>query len=252
MSTCVVFVCNKAYFGSFLQTCNELVTNGKYFGDICLVIGDDLLNDPILNHPVIASNNVHIKHFPNITFPKSWTDVNTSLKMTDGRNITKKFQWHKLHLFNTWFGKWEFVIYIDCGMKIFSDVTPLLNARKEGKLLAHSDAFPSYVWKLHVQFEHMDPYYSDMKSKYNMDIDYFQTGFILFDTSIIKDDTFDKLYALSLEYPISKTNEQAIMSLYFTNIVPIWEQIEIGNSETRFYDAMSRGYQYKYIMLKWA
>ena len=251
MSTCIVFVCNKPYFGSFLKTCSELVTNGKYYDDICLVIGDDLLDDPLLNNSLITSNNVQIKYFPNITFPDAWTDVNTSLKMTDGRNITKKFQWHKLHLFNTWFRKWEFIMYMDCGMTIFSDISPILNLKKEGTLLAHSDACPAYVWKLGCQFEQMDPYYSNMKSKYNLDIDYFQTGVLLFHTGIIQDDTFDKLYTLSLEYPISRTNEQGILALYFTTIVPIWEQITLGNSETQFYDALSRGHQYKYIMLKW-
>ena len=251
MSTCVVFVCNKSYFDKFVDTCSLLVTNGRYSGDICLVIGDDLLNDPLLDHPIIKKTNTYIKHFPDINFPQSWIDVNTSLTTTDGRNLTKKFQWHKLHLFNTWFRKWEFIMYIDCGMTIFSDISPILNEKKHGKILAHSDAFPVYVWKLGCQIEQMDPYYSNMKSNYNLDIDYFQTGILLLDTGIIQDDTFDKLYALSLEYPISRTNEQGILALYFTNIVPIWEQITIGNSETRFYDAMSRGHQYKYIMLKW-
>jgi hypothetical protein len=251
MSTCVVFVCNKPYFDKFVDTCSLLVTNGRYSGDICLVIGDDLLDDSLLNHSVITSNNIHIKHFPYITFPKSWIDVNTSLTTTDGRNLTKTFQWHKLHLFNTWFRKWDFIFYVDCGMTIFSDISPLLNSKKEGKFLAHSDAFPTYVWKLHTQFEHMDPYYAEMRSKYNMDIDYCQTGIMLFDTNIIKDDTFSNLLELALTYPISRANEQGIIALYFTNIIPVWEQITIGNTETRFYDAMTRGPEYKYIMLKW-
>ena len=42
---CVVFLCNKAYFNKFINTCNQLITNGKYNGNICLVIGDDLHND---------------------------------------------------------------------------------------------------------------------------------------------------------------------------------------------------------------
>ena len=48
MSICFVFVCNKNYFSKFINTCNELITNGKYKGDICLVIGNDLLNDDLL------------------------------------------------------------------------------------------------------------------------------------------------------------------------------------------------------------
>jgi hypothetical protein len=42
---CVVFLCNKPYFNKFIYTCNQLITNGKYNGNICLVVGDDLNND---------------------------------------------------------------------------------------------------------------------------------------------------------------------------------------------------------------
>jgi hypothetical protein len=250
MSTCVVFVCNKNYFYKFVNTCNQLVTNGKYSGDICLVIGDDLLNDPLLNHSVITDNRVQIKHFPEIEFPQNWIHVNRSLVTTNGGNITKTFQWHKLHLFNTWFRKWNFMFYIDCGITIFSDIHPILNSKKEGKLLAHSDAYPTYVWKLHTQFEHMDPYFADMRSKYSLDIDYFQTTIMLLDTAIIQDDTFDKLYDLSVQYPISKTNDQGIIALYFTNKYPVWQQIQVDNDDTMYYDYLRRGHDKQYIMLK--
>ena len=46
---CAVFLCNKAFFSKFMYTCNQLITNGKYNGNICLVIGDDLHNDKMLD-----------------------------------------------------------------------------------------------------------------------------------------------------------------------------------------------------------
>jgi len=61
MNICVVFVCNKAYFNKFIYTCNQLLTNGKYNGNICLVIGDDLLNDELLNSDIIIKNKIIIK-----------------------------------------------------------------------------------------------------------------------------------------------------------------------------------------------
>jgi hypothetical protein len=45
---CVVLLCDRAYFNKFIYTCNQLITNGKYNGTICLVIGDDLNNDKLL------------------------------------------------------------------------------------------------------------------------------------------------------------------------------------------------------------
>ena len=44
-NTCVVFLCDKPYFHKFIYTCNQLLSNGNYKGNICLVIGNDLKND---------------------------------------------------------------------------------------------------------------------------------------------------------------------------------------------------------------
>jgi hypothetical protein len=219
-------------------------------GPICLVIGDDLKDSDLLNHPTIITNGIEIKHFPNITFPEEWMAVNNNLKTTDGRNLNKKFQWHKLHLFNTWFRKWNYVFYIDCGMTIFSSIQPILNERKRDILLAHSDAYPSYEWELFVQFEKTEPYFTKLLNNYTVNIDYFQTGIMLFDTSIIDDNTFSNLYSLALEFPNTRTNEQAIIALYFTNVDSAWEPIIIQNKDTHFYDSSSRNHSFKYIMLK--
>ena len=75
MDTCVVFLCNKAYFSRFVKTCELLITNGKYNGPICLVIGDDLLNDALLNNALILKHKIIIKHFPDIVFPPAFTQT---------------------------------------------------------------------------------------------------------------------------------------------------------------------------------
>ena len=78
---------------------------GKYNGDIVLVIGDDLKEDDLKYEGVI------VKYFKNISFPENviqqMNDVNT-----DGRNLTKRFQWHKLHIFQILFKTMEMgVVY---------------------------------------------------------------------------------------------------------------------------------------------
>ena len=250
MNICVVFVCNKAYFNKFINTCNQLLLNGNYKGDICLVIGNDLQNDKLLESEIIVKNNIEIKHFPDIQFSDKFIETNNKINC-DGYNKTKKFQWHKLHLFNTFFKKWNYIFYIDCGITIFSDITPILNEVKENTLCAHSDAYPTYVWKLYTQFDIQNNEYSKkLMNKYNLNIDYFQTTIMLYDTKIIEDDTFNNLLELSHEYPISKTNEQGIIALYFTNIKPLFKQIKTNNDHTYFYDYLSRNNNNKYIMLK--
>ncbi len=245
-----VFLCDKAYFHKFIYTYNQLVMNGKYHGDICLVIGDDLLHDKLLDCDTIKNNNIVVKHFPNIQFTDRFLEINHNVH-TDGRNMSKKFQWHKLHLFNTYFKQWDYVFYLDCGITIFSDITPILNEVEEGTLLAHSDAYPTYEWKLHTQFcKHDAAEFTKLSSKYNLDIDYPQTTILLYDTKLITTETFSDLLNLSMEYPISKTNEQGIMALYFTNIRPLFKQIKTHNKDTYFYDYLSRNPGNRYIMLK--
>ena len=245
---CVVFCCNKAYFHKFMNTCNQLITKGKYNGNICLVVGDDLKNDALLDCDFIK-NNVITKYFPNIQFSNDFLVVNNNIA-TDGRNLSKKFQWHKLHLFNTFFKQWNFIFYIDCGMNIFSDISPMINEATENTLLAHSDAYPTYEWKLHNQFDRNTEYFTKLNNTYNLNIDYFQTGIMLYDTKIIENDTYDNLLKLSMKYPISRTNEQGIIALYFTNIKPFFKQIKIKEN-IYFYDYASRNKNNTYIMLKY-
>jgi len=58
---CIVFVCNKQYINNFINSYFDLINNGKYKGDICLVIGNDLKDEIIIKH--IEANGVIIKYF---------------------------------------------------------------------------------------------------------------------------------------------------------------------------------------------
>lgn len=250
MDICVVFVSNKKYFNKFLETCKQLITNGKYCGNICLVIGDDLNNSNLLNNDFFQKNGIIVKYFPDIQFPDNFHSINKSIN-SDGRHITKTFQWHKLYLFDVFFKQWNYIFYIDCGMKIYSDISPIINIKCEKTLLAHSDAYPTYEWKLHNQFDKSNnDYFTNLSNSYNLNIDYFQTTIMLYDTNIINNDTFNNLFNLSVKYPICRTNEQGIIALYFTSIEPYFKQIQTHNENTHFYDYLSRNKNYKYIMLK--
>lgn len=222
-----------------------LVTKGKYRGDICLVIGDDLVGSDLLNNELIKKHHVIIKHFPDLQFPEVFLEKARNLP-----NFGKVFQYHKLHLFNTYFKKWRTILYVDCGMKIYSAISPMLDIKKANTLLAHSDAFPEYSWKLHSQFDQKDERYDELNRNFSLDIDYFQTTMMLYDTNIIQENTFKHLYDLALQYPISITNDQGIIALYFTNVNPVWQQISIQNGKTFFYDYLKRANKTKYIMLK--
>lgn len=247
---CAVFLCNADYFGKFIYTCNQLLTTGGYKGDICLVIGNDLYNHPVLQCDFIRYNNIIIKHFPDIEFDDNFTHIQLNMNRAP-HWFKKRFQFHKFHLFNTYFKQWDYIFYIDCGITIFSDITPIINEATENTLLANSDAYPIYEWRLHDQFDKTSTeYFSKLNAKYNLNIDYCQTTIMLYDTKIIEDNTYNDILNLLLEYPISITNDQGILALYFTNVKPYFKQIKTHNETTYFYDYLSRNPNNKYIMLK--
>jgi hypothetical protein len=231
-----------------LSTLSDLRNTG-YKEDVCLVIGDDLLNSDKLKNPLLT--DVCIKHFSNIIFSNEFIDKFNSIEREDYWR-SKIFQYHKLHLFNSFFKKWNYIFYIDSGVRIYSSVQPIINTAKKDKFLAHSDAYHTYEWKLNTQFSKSDPYFEVLNKMYNLDIDYPQTTIMLYDTSLIEENTYNKLLSLAEEIKISRTNDQGIIALYFTNIKKSWEQIQIENEETFFYDYLLRSHKTEkpHIMLK--
>jgi hypothetical protein len=255
---CVVFTCNKLYLDKFIFTYKCLINKGKYNGDACLIVGDDL-KDIMNNHPFIKSTKIIIKYFPDIKFDNNFMLIQNNC-YREPHWCSKLFQYHKLYLFNTFFKQWDYILYLDCGIKIFDDIKPILDTRLPNTILAHSDAYPEYTRTLDTQFckyiisfnkQLIDiPHYKNLKSIYGLDHNYFQTTIMLYDTNIITDTTFNDLYTLCIEYPISWTNDQGIIALYFTQIKKLWKQIPLKNDNTYFYDYLSRHPSYSYIMLK--
>jgi len=249
MTTCVVFLCNTGYFHQFQKTCGELIARGNYKGPICLVIGNDMNNSSTYSHPFIQQNNIIVKYFPDIVFPDETLHIMRTCKR-DGFWFDKRFQYHKLHLFNIFFKQWDTIFYIDCGATIFSDISPILETRLPGRFLAHSDAYPLYTNKLNCQFTKDLPYFDTLTTTYDVSGDYPQSTVMLYDTSIITDSTYDDLYNLTLQFPNSLTNDQGIIALYFVSIKNIWTQIPIENTTHCFYDFLHRTRVKPYIILK--
>jgi hypothetical protein len=246
-SFCVTFVCNFRYLDKFFDTCKTLIDVGEYYGPIVLIVGNDINVDELNKHPFLKKNKqILVKHFPDIVFCK---EVSAKIDKTNtqcGKFGYKLFQYHKYHLFTPFFKQWRYVFYIDCGAKIYDNIEPILRTATPDTLLAHSDAYPTYQWKLGCQFLGMD-----LNSDFDLNSDYFQSTIMLFDTSIIEDDTFQQLYELTEKYPVSTTNDQGILNLYFNCIKKKWKQIPMGNETTYFYDFNVRNDDKPYIMTKY-
>jgi len=243
-SFCVTFVCNFRYLDKFFDTCKTLIDVGEYNGPIVLIVGNDINLDALNKDPFLKTHKqIMVKHFPDIVFCK---EVSTKIDKTNtqcGKFGYKLFQYHKYHLFTPFFKQWRYVFYIDCGAKIYNNIEPILQTATPDTLLAHSDAYPTYQWKLSCQFLE--------KIKIDLETDYFQSTIMLFDTSIIEDDTFQQLYELTEKYPVSTTNDQGILNLYFNCIKKKWKQIPTENNSTYFYDFNVRNDDKPYIMTKY-
>lgn len=245
-SYCVAFVCNFRYLNKFFDTCKTLIDVGEYTGPIVLIVGNDINADALNNHPFIKVNKqIMVKQCNDIVFNK---DVSAKMDQTNtqcGKFGYKLFQYHKYYLFTPFFKQWRYVFYIDCGAKIYNNIAPILKTATPDKLLAHSDSYPTYQWKLSYQFINTDG------MDWNLETDYFQTTIMLFDTSIIEDDTFQQLYELTEKYPVSKTNDQGILNLYYHCIQKKWKQIDLGDESTYYYDFNIRQSDKPYIMTKY-
>ncbi len=251
---------NEFYKINTLRTINELRTIGEYNGDIVLIFDDELVDDlenNIINEfkNKLLEMNVILKYFPRINRSK-YTNMFIKNPFTEGdkREITKTFQFHKFYVFSEYFKQWDKVFYIDAGMHILKPIKKMIDIDCTNKLLAHSDSYPYYKNKLDCQFEKVSypEVYKNLKNNFKLNIDFFQSGILLFDSNIINSDTLDNLIELSNKYFISKTNEQGIMNLLFNCKLKIWNQIQIRDAETFFYDLWERPKQKKenYIMLK--
>jgi hypothetical protein len=250
-SDCVAFVCNFRYLPKFVETCGSLIDVGEYTGPIILVVGDDINLSGLRTHPFIKSHSdqIIIHYCPDIVFSAETNAKMNIVNTKAGKFGYKLFQYHKYHLFTPFFKQWHYVFYIDCGAKIFAPIAPILERAKPGFLLAHSDAYPAYQWKLSGQFRNLVP--DEMAKRWDLNVDYFQSTIMLFDTTIIEDDTFISLCDLTEAYPVSGTNDQGILNLYFICVKNKWEQIPLGNADTYFYDFNIRNTDKPYIMTKY-
>jgi len=244
----VILTANKAYLDKAYNTINEIRTKGKWSGDIVFFYDKDLEGDSKLES-MKEKYNILLKQFPNI---------DTSIVANSFKNVknekfgplkNKLFQYFKFYVFDLYFKQWDRVLYIDSGMHIYKPIDRIFHLDTQNKLTAHSDSFPTFETKLNDQFMMNTNYGKQLKNNYNLNGDYFQSGMLYFDTSIIKDDTVNTLIELMNKYPVG-FGDQAIMNLYFKQL---WNPLAIKNNSGYTYNYKNRNAAKPedYIMIKY-
>lgn len=228
-STVVAVVANykylRKYFNNFIS---QLRINGNYSEDVLIITS---YFTPTFLIPMIRRDKkVKVVRYKNINFS---TKTILSLKNLDtgsqpNRYKTKKFQWNKIHLFDIFLKKWDFVFYLDLNMQIHHDINSILNLKPKNVLFARSDSYPENKRTLASQFDKKHKIYEKLSKKFNLDTTkYFQTGILYFDTKIVNSKTKKEIIELVEKYPLSTTNEQGIMNLYFKFQLGVYEELPL-------------------------
>lgn len=238
-STVVAVVANykylRKYFNNFIS---QIRVNGKYSGEVLIITS--YFTPTFLISKIRKDVNVKIVRFKNVNFStktiNNLKNLNTGLE--PNRYKTKKFQWNKIHLFDTFLKKWDFVFYLDLNMQIHHDINNILDLKPKNVLFARSDSYPENKRTLSSQFDKEHKIYEKLSKEFNLSTTkYFQTGILYFDTKIVNPKTKKEILALADKYPLSITNEQGIMNLYFKFQLGIYEELplKIENKTTYFY-----------------
>jgi len=223
--TAIILTTNDNYIDKTFNTISDLRTNGKYNDDVVLFYNEELSNINKLNE-IKDKFNVILKQFPKIdtsSVEKSINSMNNSLKFKQLRN--KMFQYHKFYAFDKYFKQWDKIFYIDAGMHIYSDIHRFLNIDTNNNILADNLADDNNNFTLESQFNTISNIGKELQKNYNLTSkDFFQSGVLLFNSSIIEDNTVQNLIDLMNKYPIG-WGDQAIMNIYFKLIKNIWKPL---------------------------
>lgn len=194
----------------------NLEKNGNYKGDV--VILTNKFSPSWFIKKIVSYPKITIIKLPKIRFPKatrrSFLLLNTSGQ--PNRFKYKNFQWFKVHLFNESMKQWKTILYLDINLTIHHDINGIFNLEPSNCLLAKADAYPEYNKKLASQFDNSHYLYESLENNYDLeDVNYFQTGLLYYDTSIIHKNMVQEIIDLAIKYPLSLTNEQGIINLLF-------------------------------------
>ena len=237
--TSIAVVVNFKYARRHLNRFVDQLRNvGKYDGEILIITG---MYTPIsFFQSVKTDKNINILRFPKIVLSSNAKKRLSETKFNDqpNRYKRKKFQWHKLHLFDEYMKNWDYIFYLDINMNIHYDINKILDIHPKNCFMARADAYPNYDRELKSQFDQTHSLFAKLEQNYNLEVqNYFQTGVMYFDTNIIDTNTKKEIINLVNKYPIAISNEQAILNLYFYLDKKIYEELpsEIDDFTTYFY-----------------
>jgi len=121
----------------------------EYFGDLVLIVPTGEFAPGELDQ-LVGCFDVIILEFPRRDVPI------LSNRYYRSKSIDNSTAWGyflKFNLFHESFKRWQKVLFVDGGMKVQKPLRHILDLPLAADtILAHSDAYPDYVWRLRNQF----------------------------------------------------------------------------------------------------
>lgn len=250
----LLLIADDEYIQRAFRTIRDARSIGEWTEDIVLMTSDAVLHDPVWRSKA-ALYRVSMTPTPSHNFDSArafWSrlvDHPHSEYAQSRPNICAKF-----NMMDVYFRRWDMVFYLDAGASIFG---PLHRFRahtpRNKRLYAHSDAYPTFEWRLTRQFELdlVDDSTRDaFHEAFDTDCDYFQSTLMIFDTRIIEDSTVTDLLDLLSAWPMTIRGDQGIFNLLFTCKRRLWTPLPTGE---RLYDFFERDGRppYDYTVLKY-
>lgn len=200
MKKVFVIVSDKNYLEHAKSLFYSAKNDGKWVGDFCLI-----------------ANNVEKKYLTD--FEKFGINI-MNIKMDN-------FYYANFYIFDVFFKKWDYVMYMDCDFTIFDDLNKIENYDIMSKGILSADKEP---FKIHQYFCQgwdelsKENSLSEIKKSYDLEKNGFNAGFLSFNTCLINDNTLSELlnlceYLLPINNHSKIGSDQPIFNLYFSEKV---------------------------------
>lgn len=238
----VVVVCsNEKDHERAERTLAQIRTNGKWVGDLAWVaIGFDP------NPDFVAKWQIRV--IKKNAFDMTWLwDLRRKHPYhgTDGREYSKLVQFSKWRVFCHEFKIYKSLLYLDAGMYVGKPIASIFKIKHKHKIIAPDDRFPfddpTKTFGKQWDRSSIPEKFHELETYIGTDVlengGYFLNCMWLMDTSLIHSNTQDELMALARRFPISRTNEMAVMNLYFLNY---WEPLPEQWDGVRVFDWTER------------
>lgn len=249
----IVLVANDLYFYAAIATAEQVRNSGKWNQDI-VILCEEVVFKNKNNRNLAARVHSTLRVLPKRDFAQIF---NTWQNQRNQNPMKKFYQYMKFYAMDVWFKQWDFVFYMDAGMHVFHPLERMLTIiTQSDRFYAHSDAYPTFEWTLHSQFEWTinKTQSQTLLDRYkHFDMDYFQSGVMIFSTNLIENNSVDRLFELMNEFSATHRNDQFIFNLYVQfERGGLWMPLPVRDSLGFLYDSTDRhGFQKEdYVMMK--